>query len=367
MTRIVALALLVLTLTGGAYAAEPVRAELVCPAPVSTCQNRDGGNGSCPSGYRCTCVPSCPTCTDCAAQVCVAELNQRCRTACDCSPGLTCSNGQCIAGTAPVFCCESDRCPIGQQCEHADGRPDRCGRQCETACDCDAGLACIDGQCIAAFAPVYCCEGDQCPSGQQCQHRDGRQDRCGQGCLSAAWRCDTPGSACGQDRVCACSASCPDCEDCGPGVCVPRGSATPYRCAADGSCSQPGDRCLCVSSCPECDDCALSVCVPSCEPMCDRRQRVSSRRIDRVIDLTRQCRSDAECVHVATSSGCRETCGTWVNRRYAQRVGRLIQYLDQRYCASFQSDGCAMSAPQCTPERGACVDAQCTGVPPPTP
>src|SRR4029450_10836295 len=100
-------------------------------------------------------------------------------------------------------------------------------QQTPTSCDCDAGLRCFDGQCIAGCAPVFCCESDQCPADQQCQHRDGRQDRCGQTCTTQAWRCENPGGSCEQDRVCACSASCPGCEDCGPGVCLPRGTATP--------------------------------------------------------------------------------------------------------------------------------------------
>jgi len=354
-------AVLIGLVMSSAYAVEPTKSGLVCPAPVSTCQTRPDGDASCPTGYRCACVPSCPTCRDCAAQVCVPELSKQCRTACDCSPGLMCDEGRCVAGFAPVFCCESDRCPIGQQCQHADGRTDRCGKQCQTACDCEPGLGCFDGQCIAGFAPVFCCEGDQCPGDQQCQHRDGRQDRCGQACVTQAWRCDNPGGQCGQDRVCSCSASCPTCEDCGPGVCLPHGSPTPYKCSADGDCSQPGDRCLCVSSCPECDDCALSVCVPGCDPMCDRRQRISSKRIDRVVDLTRQCRSDSECVQVDTSSACRGTCGAWVNQRYAERVKKLIDYLDQRYCATFQADGCSMTAPKCAAQRGVCVDGLCAG------
>lgn len=343
---------------------EPQAGELICPAPISTCQlSAERDDGGCPSGYRCACVPSCPTCTDCASQVCVADVVKECRTACDCSPGLTCEDGRCIAGAAPLFCCESSRCPRGQQCQHADGSADECGPRCRSACDCDAGLACVDGQCISAFVPVFCCEDEACPTGRPCDHRDGRRDRCGQGCLSHAWRCDAPGAACGDGRTCSCSASCPDCEDCGPAVCLPRGSATPYRCAPDGSCSQLGDRCLCVASCPACDDCALSVCVPSCEPLCDRRQRISSRRIDRVVELTRQCRRDADCVQVSTSSACRPTCGAWVSQRYAPRLRRLIAYLDQRYCSSFQDDGCPLDAVECGAERGACVDGLCTGVP----
>ena len=343
-------------------AVEPASTELVCPAPISTCQS--DAEPACPTGYRCTCVPSCPTCRDCAAQVCVPDINKHCRTACDCPPGLTCDDGRCAAGLTPVFCCESERCPVGQQCQHGDGRPDRCGQQCQTACDCEPGLGCFDGQCIAGFAPVFCCEGDQCSAGQQCQHRDGRQDRCGQTCTTQAWRCDNTGSSCGQDRVCTCSAACPDCENCGPGVCMPSGSPTPYNCSADGGCSRPGDRCLCVASCPECDDCQLSVCVPSCDPMCDRRQRISSKRIDRVIDLTRQCRNDTECVIVDDSSACRKGCGAAINQRYSERVKKLIDYLDQRYCATFGTDGCAAPQVGCAKaERAACVSGQCTAVP----
>jgi hypothetical protein len=96
--------------------------------------------------------------------------------------------------------------------------------------------------------------------------------------------------------------------------------------------------------------------------MCDRRQRISSKRIDRVTELTRQCHSDAECVAVETGSGCRDTCGAWVNRRYAERVKKLIDYLDQRYCATYASDGCAKPAIRCPQQHGACVHGLCTGV-----
>ena len=354
------LALTALGLRPAAHAAETAKGS-TSTLPISTCQNQPDGQPSCPSGYRCTCVPSCPTCRDCAAQVCVPESTKQCRTACDCPPGLLCdSAGRCSAGLAPVFCCESDRCPIGQQCQHNDGRPDRCGQQCQTACDCAPGLGCFDGRCIAGIASVFCCEGDQCPVGQLCQHRDGRQDRCGPGCVAQAWRCDNPGGSCAQGRTCACTASCPTCEDCGPGVCLPHGTASHYQCNADGSCSVPGDRCLCVSSCPECDDCALSVCVPGCDAMCDRRQRISSKRIDHIIELSAaQCQSDADCIQVDSSSACRKTCGAWVNRKYAQRAKRLVDYLDQRYCTTYASDGCAVQPAACAEQRGACIDGVC--------
>jgi hypothetical protein len=119
------------TLGAEAECAQPAE---VCPAPVSTCGNEDGPERDCPPGYRCSCVPSCPGCRDCATQVCLADPTPECRTACDCDPGLGCFDGQCIAGFAPVFCCDSAQCPSGEQCQHGDGRMDRCpskSRDCE--------------------------------------------------------------------------------------------------------------------------------------------------------------------------------------------------------------------------------------------
>src|SRR6185295_9637662 len=91
--RIGRLALLCLLVVLGtarlARAVEPASSELICPAPISTC---DSAERPCPDGYRCACVPSCPTCRDCAAQVCVPELSKRCRTACDCLLGVAWAN-----------------------------------------------------------------------------------------------------------------------------------------------------------------------------------------------------------------------------------------------------------------------------------
>jgi hypothetical protein len=80
----------------------------------------------CPAGFRCTCVPSEPQGKDCAAQVCVADPERECKTACDCEPGLGCFEGRCLPGIVPVYCCDSDICPEAQQCQHREGGFDRC-------------------------------------------------------------------------------------------------------------------------------------------------------------------------------------------------------------------------------------------------
>jgi hypothetical protein len=83
--------------------------------------------------------------------------------------------------------------------------------------------------------------------------------------------CPTTLSLCTENGKCSagscrCTASCPFCDDCGPSVCSPFFSTTPYRCGPEGSCEIPGDQCVCVSSCDDCTDCVMQVCVPGCEP-----------------------------------------------------------------------------------------------------
>lgn len=397
--------------------------------PIATCGDASTSPDSqeCPDGHACVCVPSCPLCRDCATQVCVpaaiachsacdcpdgmgcaggvcredahpihccddelCPAGERCqngdgtialcgrpndcRTACDCRGGLACIDGECTAAIEPVYCCESDVCPAGEQCQSGRtgelGRcPERPIRECRTACDCPPGLGCFEGRCIAGFAPVFCCDGDVCPAGQQCQHRDGSMARCASRCIDHAWLCgeDDDGSRnCGDDRVCSCTASCPDCEDCGPNVCVPPGSPTPYRCEVDGSCARPGDQCICISSCPECDDCALQACVPNCEsedPMCRKRLALSQRRINRVVEKAGVCRADEDCVRVDTSTQCQGTCGAYVNRMFARRVQRFIDQVDERHCTGYQEAGCPFATPDCQETVGACVGGACVAAP----
>ena len=50
--------------------------------------------------------------------------------------------------------------------------------QCTTACDCQAGLACFNGHCLAGIMPVYCCDMGLCPLGAMCDHVDGIRDTC---------------------------------------------------------------------------------------------------------------------------------------------------------------------------------------------
>ena len=111
--RFLLLAVLILFAPSGAAFAQDVLAEdgifdrPICEPPISTC--RFGPDihdsltstvpvpqDSCPLGFSCTCVPSCPECDDCDAQVCVPDPSRQCETACDCRPGLGCFDNRWI-------------------------------------------------------------------------------------------------------------------------------------------------------------------------------------------------------------------------------------------------------------------------------
>jgi len=133
-TIVSALALLTAGFAAGAQELSPVFDDRVCEPPISLCRPAlatDALSSSirpdvqrCPSGYECVCVSSRPETDDCAAEVCVQGSG--CKTACDCPTGLGCFEGQCIAGIAPVYCCDSDRCPAGEMCQGRDGEFGRC-------------------------------------------------------------------------------------------------------------------------------------------------------------------------------------------------------------------------------------------------
>jgi hypothetical protein len=50
-----------------------------------------------------------------------------CTTACDCQAGLGCSGGRCVAGTTDTYCCEAATCPTGSSCQSSSGAFATCG------------------------------------------------------------------------------------------------------------------------------------------------------------------------------------------------------------------------------------------------
>jgi hypothetical protein len=48
-----------------------------------------------------------------------------CQTACDCQPGLACTNGHCGGGST-TYCCEATTCPAGAACQSSSGSVATC-------------------------------------------------------------------------------------------------------------------------------------------------------------------------------------------------------------------------------------------------
>lgn len=153
-------------------------------------------------------------------------LTPGCKTHCDCTQGLMCvlqgGMGSCVAATKPVWCCDKEGCPVGESCTDQSGNAgtcpaaatdcekkggycsiqgkacssgyqvsaDSCGpilsrmcclpttKQCKVDCDCTQGLLCASGQCIAGFAPAWCCDKSGCPKGQRCTDSNGNAGTC---------------------------------------------------------------------------------------------------------------------------------------------------------------------------------------------
>ena len=54
------------------------------------------------------------------------------------------------------------------------------GAKCTTACDCEAGLACLQGACTKSGGfSVYCCDDANCPPQNICQSKAGGFSQCG--------------------------------------------------------------------------------------------------------------------------------------------------------------------------------------------
>ena len=49
---------------------------------------------------------------------------------------------------------------------------------CTTTCDCPQGAGCVQGECRQLGTPVYCCDKEGCPGGQQCLDSTGAADVC---------------------------------------------------------------------------------------------------------------------------------------------------------------------------------------------
>lgn len=180
-----------------------------------------------------------------------------CAIDCDCPQGQACIDATCTATASPIYCCDNAGCPQGDRCVTRGGTLDRCP-ECVVDCDCDQGLACVDGACTNTGEPSFCCDNPGCPPGQACTDLRGASATCELECES---HCDCEqGEACSASGVCVATAEptwC--CENSG----CPLGEACTDRDGAGGTCAECEGPC----DCPQGQACSSSgLCVETLEP-----------------------------------------------------------------------------------------------------
>jgi hypothetical protein len=156
-----------------------------------------------------------------------------CSVTCDCPQGLACVDSECVSLGTPVWCCDKQGCPRGQQCLGANDQPDTCqgdpdpadggvrpdmgpgqiGDYCEMDGDCDQTMG---FSCWERFEPPYiwgyCTLVDcvpMCPTGSECIRFTGPPEVIG--CMEA----------CQVEAECNSDAFCFPIPNAGFGVCIP--------------------------------------------------------------------------------------------------------------------------------------------------
>jgi hypothetical protein len=98
---------------------------------------------------------------------------------------------------------------------------------------------------------------------------------------------------------------------------------------------------------------------------CQQRDQLASQV---VVNATNgsdaSCETAADCVHVSTTTMCRDTCsGYYTGKKAAAAIEAAVQIVDEGFCAGYAADGCTRIIPPCMPPATgpvACVDHVCT-------
>lgn len=110
------------------------KGENECSCP-SDCKSNPGNactqqGGTCQNS-RLPCKPGTKqdaslSCGSLVLACCVPTTGSGCKSLCDCTQGLLCASGQCIAGIVPAYCCNNPGCPTGKACTTNTGQSSVC-------------------------------------------------------------------------------------------------------------------------------------------------------------------------------------------------------------------------------------------------
>jgi len=87
-------------------------------------------------------------------------------------------------------------------------------------------------------------------------------------------------------------------------------------------------------------------------------------RIDKWVGRKNRCENASDCVHIDTSTGCRGTCGAFVNAEKRDKVASKLERADEKFCTDYIGDGCPYSTPSCVPREAVCIEGRCVVAPP---
>ena len=219
---------------------------------------------ACVDSPNCTCIPSCPECKDCAALVCWdTEQCTDCVSESDCGKCATCEANACVKDPLCETCdssedCNADACEICEDGVCKTG-PDCGGCLTDDQCNADACESCVDGECKTSPDCGGCLTDDQCNA-----------DAC-ESCVDGVCKTGPDCKKCLSDDECNGS----PCEICVVGEC--QVDPTCEQCLTDDQCDASACEFCAAGTCladPDCggcltdDDCSAVSCEICVEGFC---------------------------------------------------------------------------------------------------
>ncbi|MCB9507370.1 MAG: hypothetical protein H6700_02070 [Myxococcales bacterium] len=292
----------------------PCGAGQTCDPTTLTCEAVAVGAGLCsPCTQNSDCGDSDDICLDVGAGPICARA---CADADDCPSGYLCydvpgASKQCVPAGGTCVGCLVEGCAEGQYCDPRNGA---CGALIDTCAACESDIQCGPGASCEAYGGgdkclPSCADGGACPADFTCA--DGvcspLGSACGGGCTLTVADCAAPLAVLDATRCicvgCLSDGDCPGSQTCNSGgTCTAGGISCTGTSDCDGGYCQGGVcvDCLTLGDCGPEEVCRAGACVP-CD--CPAGQRCTITGACEDVPDPSSCRSDSECVGIATDLG----------------------------------------------------------------